>query len=110
MWIFIVLKKVKKSHDISHHTTRTTLKTNQILKKEERRKKRLCFKCGEAGHMQFNCPNRMKPKNFKMINKVPNKDPSSSALLYLPHLLLGELRKLKSIISTKFWILLKMRI
>ena len=46
---------------------------------EERRKKRLCFKCGEAGHMQFNCPNRIKPKNFKMINKVPNEDPSSSA-------------------------------
>ena len=31
------IKKIKKSQDISHHTTRTTLKTNQILKKEERR-------------------------------------------------------------------------
>ena len=46
---------------------------------EERRKKRLCFKCGEVGYMQFNCPNRIKPKNFKMINKIPNEDPSSSA-------------------------------
>ena len=52
------------------------MKTNQILKKEERR---LCFKCGEAGYIQFNCPNRIKPKNFKMINKVPNEDPFSSA-------------------------------
>jgi len=52
---------------------------NYIEKKsyiEERRKKRLCFKCG---HMQFNCPNKIKPKNFKMINKVPNEDPSSYA-------------------------------
>ena len=29
--------------------------------------------------MKFNCPNRIKPKNFKMINKIPNEDPSSSA-------------------------------
>ena len=30
-------KKFKKSQDIFHHTTRAILKTNQILKKEERR-------------------------------------------------------------------------
>jgi len=32
---------------------------------EEKRKKRLCFKCGEDGYMQFNCPNRIKPKKLQ---------------------------------------------
>ena len=34
---------------------------------EERRKKRLCFKCGKAGHMQFNCPNKIKPKILQNV-------------------------------------------
>ena len=45
--------------------------------REEQKRKGLCFICGKAGHLQFNCPNKKKPKNFKMINKIPNDEASS---------------------------------
>jgi len=34
---------------------------------EERRKKVLCFKYGKAGHMQFNCPNKIKLKKLQNV-------------------------------------------
>ena len=59
----------------SHKSIYNDSKTN---KEEERRRKGLCFICGKAGHLQFNCPNKKKPKNFKVINKIPNDEASSS--------------------------------
>ena len=47
-------------------------------KEEERRRKGLCFICGKSGHLQFNCPNKKRPKNFKMINRIPYDEASSS--------------------------------
>jgi len=46
--------------------------------REEQKRKGFCFICRKAGHLQFNCPNKKKLKNFKMINKIPNEEASSS--------------------------------
>ena len=36
----------------------------------EEKKKGLCFLCKQPGHLQFNCPNRKRPKSVKLANKV----------------------------------------
>jgi len=36
----------------------------------EEKKKGLCFLCRQPGHLQFNCPNRKRPKSVKLANKL----------------------------------------
>jgi len=47
--------------------------------REEQKRKGLCFVCGKAGHMQFNCPNKKRPKNIKLINKTSDTELASTS-------------------------------
>eukprot|EP00833_Pecoramyces_ruminatium_P005315 jgi/Orpsp1_1/1179347/evm.model.c7180000068960.2 len=67
---------------------------------KERRKKGSCFICGETGHMQFNCSNKKKPKNFKVINKVPTRESSSSTLSAFFSSSVRRIKKLKRMIMS----------
>ncbi len=37
---------------------------------EEERKKGVCFYCKQKGHMKFNCPNKKRPKQMKIIKRT----------------------------------------
>ena len=47
--------------------------------REERKRKGLCFVCGKAGHLQFNCPNKKRPKNIKLINRASDTEAASTS-------------------------------
>jgi len=46
--------------------------------KDEKKRNGLCFVCGKAEHMQFNCPNRKRPRNVKLINRTLDNEASTS--------------------------------
>jgi len=67
MSTFIVLKNVKPLLDNFPSHRKNYIEQNNSFKEEQKRKG-LCFVCGKAGHMQFNYPNKKRPKNIKLIN------------------------------------------
>jgi len=89
------LYRIKKGQKATRYfpSHKSIYNNSETNKEEERRRKGLCFICGKAGHLQFNCPNKKKPKNFKVINKIPN-DEASSFTTSLPS---SSVRRIKLI-------------
>eukprot|EP00833_Pecoramyces_ruminatium_P017011 jgi/Orpsp1_1/1191043/evm.model.d7180000083108.1 len=57
---------------------------------DEEKKKGLCFLCKKPGHLQFNCPNRKRPKNVNTIKKSTNNNESN-----LPSATLRRIRRIE---------------
>ncbi|MBE6133033.1 MAG: hypothetical protein E7180_06615 [Erysipelotrichaceae bacterium] len=76
------LFKIKQHTRFSRYTPMDNQKFYRDNKRDlsEEKKKGLCFLCRQPGHLQFNCPNRKRPKSVKLANKVkenPENAPSA---------------------------------
>jgi len=94
------LYRIKKGQKATRYfpSHKSIYNDSETNKEEERRRKGLCFICGKVGHLQFNCPNKKKPKNFKVIYKIPN-DEGSSSTTSLPS---SSVRRIKLMIMKIF--------
>eukprot|EP00833_Pecoramyces_ruminatium_P014089 jgi/Orpsp1_1/1188121/evm.model.d7180000062592.1 len=65
--------------DTRYFPSKEKLYTENKNNHEEERKKGLCFLCKKPGHLQFNCPNRKRPRSVKRISKIEENDDKPSA-------------------------------
>ena len=65
----IDLYRIKRGPNDIKYTARKKNYVEHIKDYEEERKKGLCFKCKQPGHRSFNCPNKIKPKNLRVLKK-----------------------------------------
>jgi len=65
----IDLYRIKRGpNDVKYNTkTRNYIENQRDTSKEK--KKGVCFRCKQPGQMCFNCPNKIKPKNLRMLCK-----------------------------------------
>lgn len=78
----IDLMRIRKGSKYNQHYTvqnRNFYKDNSESHDEERRKG-LCFLCKKPGHLQFNCPEKKKPRNVRIIKTSPSETTSSATL------------------------------
>jgi len=75
------LYRIKKGQTDTRyfHSHNKNYNEQNNLSREEQKRKGLCFVCGKAGHMQFNCPNRKKPKNINLINRTSDTEAASTS-------------------------------
>ena len=65
----IDLYRIKRGPNDVKYTSRTKNYIETKGDHSEERKKGICYRCKQSGHFSFNCPNRIKPKNLKIIRK-----------------------------------------
>ncbi len=65
----IDLYRIKRGPNDIKYTARKKNYVEYNKDYEEERKKGLCFKCKQPGHRSFNCPNKIKPKNLRILKK-----------------------------------------
>ena len=76
------LYRIKQGYrDVRYFPSHNSLYVENTKNYDEERRKGLCFLCKQPGHLQFNCPNRKRPKGLKMINKKNENNNQSSATL-----------------------------
>jgi len=65
----IDLYRIKRGPNDVKYTSRSKNYLETKGDHSEERKKGICYRCKQPGHFSFNCPNRIKPKNLKIIRK-----------------------------------------
>jgi len=77
----IDLYRIKRGPNDIKYTSRTKNYVSGKKDFSEEKKKGVCFRCKQPGHMSFNCPNKIKPKNLRVLkreDKVENDDGNGS--------------------------------
>ena len=104
------LYRIKQGYrDVRYFPSHKSLYIENTKNYDEERRKGLCFLCKQPGHLQFNCPNRKRPKGLKMINKKnENNNQLSATLRRIRRILimkmfirLGRLLKLKILLLNR---------
>ena len=72
----IDLYRIKRGPNERKYTYRPIKYKEEKRDYSEERKKGVCFLCKQPGHLKFNCPNKIKPKNLRLIMKGKDTDDS----------------------------------
>ena len=70
----IDLYRIKRGPNDIKYNSRTKNYVNDKKDFREEKKKGICFRCKQPGHMSFNCPNKIRPKNLRMLRKGKEPD------------------------------------
>ena len=65
----IDLYRIKRGPNDIKYRARTKNYTNNEKNYNEEKRKGICYYCKQSGHMSFNCPNKIKPKNLRVVRK-----------------------------------------